>query len=548
MKMNRLIFSILIILALIFSVGIYINYYRNSAKIDNSSYIFTSSKKSTTVQWLNNPNFSSSPIQPKWYWTSSGDKSDVVAREGNGCAEMKVKGDIRKKVILANPPNSSEWKNVTNPEFPVLPMGNDGPGGNPGIGIDSEGCWASHTWDEDGPSGEIGQTPSVHWEKNITMPVNMSDYIITSASVKAIVNATVKQDIDCPGDTSSGGSNGVVHGAVYDYVRFYVLISDLSRVKKYEIAYNKTKYLGLGNSVSSDSEMPDTYLITVPEEVLIFYLTSVLESDNYNFRITLGIFIYCEDDDIDYELDTWTILRIKYFNLTFTYEKKINQGTTIAWSQTGNKLPTPPPNGSITIDEARLYFKYKIDGNWASGSPNSEIRVFINNKQHIEAIKLSNAGTSFQEANPKGFDVTSLISINENITPTIQIYLADNFGLGNNITISIDDVVLWITYTIFTPETPTQNTFNWWFIVIPLIVALVALASVFIAYQYHFKIPRIIRIIRKLKRNISKGKETSPLDLKMRQETIGNLLKNQVKPLDIKLKNISENLSKSKKN
>ncbi|MHA1268148.1 MAG: hypothetical protein ACTSPY_00050 [Candidatus Helarchaeota archaeon] len=549
MKTKKVILLILfIILGSFVFIGLNINNtYINPLKIDVNQTIYQRVTNSNTVQWLQNPNFSTSPIEPTWFWNYTGDNSDVVALESSGQADMKVIGEKRDRLVIANPPSTSDWANVTNPDFPVLPMGDDGPGGNVGVGIDSYGCWASHTWDENGPSGEIGQTPSVHWKQNITMPVNMSDYTITSASVSAVVNATVKQDVDCPGDTASGGSNGNVAGAVYDYVRFYVLISDLDEVREYEVAYNKTTYLGAGDSVGSDSTMGDTYLNTVPEEDLIFYLTSVLEHDHYNFTITLGIFIYCEDDDVGYELDTWTKLRIKYFNLTFTYEKKINRGTTIAWSQIGNKIPDPPANGSIVVDEAKLFFKYKINHDWTSNSPNSELRILINNKQHVETIKLSNANTSFQVAKSGGFDVTSLISTSENITPSILIYLADNFVLDGNVSISIDEVYLWITYTTYAPDLIPNPGFNWWLIIVPLIIGLVTLASIFAAYQLYFKIPRIIRIIRKLKSNIRKGKKSGSFDLNKKSKIINKILKSQIHPLNIEFKKLKEDVGTSKK-
>ena len=370
-----------------------------------------------------------------------GDISDVEANTSLTHVNYKVLGAQQTFSIVADPPNSVDWNNFSNPAFPIYPMGDDGPFGADGQGIDSAGCWASHTWDEDGPSGELGQTPCVHWKRNVTMPVDMSDYEITSASVSAMVNASVLQDVDCPGDTASGGTDGTVVGAVYDYVRFYVLLSDLPGVKEYEVAYNKTTYLGVGNTVASPSTMGDTYLISVPEEVLLFYLTSVLGTDYCNFTIILGIFIYCEDDDVGYELDTWTMLRIKSFNLTFTYEKKIDRNTHVDWYQVGNELP----EGDIHVDYANLKFRYKIDQAWISTSPNSEIRIWINTATHTETVKLSSATTSFQDAKTGGFDVTSIIPDDVNITLYLRVFLADNFRLDRNFTISIDTVLLEIT-------------------------------------------------------------------------------------------------------
>ena len=35
--------------------------------------------------------------------------------------------------------------------------------------------------------------------------------------------------------------------------------------------------------------------------------------------------IYCEDNEVGADVDRWNSLIIRSFNLTFTYEKKINQ-------------------------------------------------------------------------------------------------------------------------------------------------------------------------------------------------------------------------------
>ena len=352
----------------------------------DQTYNKASQNQNFSKQWLDNPNFSS-PIEPIWYSYQGGDVSDIGAADGLGQADITVIGSESTFSIVSDPPTSTNWHNFTNPDFPMYPMAYDGPGGNDGQGIDSYGCWAIHEWDENGASGELGQTPSVHWKRNVSTPVNMSDYEITEASVSAVVNASVLQNVDCPGDTASGGTDGSVVGAVYDYVKFYILVSDLPEVKEYEIAHNKTTYLGLGNAVFSTSTMGDTFLVTVPEEELIFYLTSVLGTDYHNFTITLGMLIYCEDDDVGYELDTWSMLRIKSFNLTFTYQKKVNRYTYANWNQIGDELPS----GNIQVDQAKLFFQHKISENWtqATDSPNSEIRILINNNTHIETIKLS---------------------------------------------------------------------------------------------------------------------------------------------------------------
>ena len=529
MKLKRtkiLLIVIIINMILLTSINSRV-FFKNSIKLDVNQEILQSKTTSYTQQWLENENFTTTPIEPTWYWASSGDVSDLEASTETGQANLKVLGDKGTFSLAENTINGSNWEKVSNQDFPILPRD--------GNGIDNYGCYAKHTWDES--SDQTGNTPSVLFKRNITMTVNMSDYEITSASISGIVNATASENVDCPTDTAAGGSGGGNFiGDVYDSVRFFISISDLGGIYEYELAYNKTRDLGLGNPPGT-STMGDTYLIPMPEELLIYYLNSVLQDDHYNFTIILGIFIYCEDNNDVYDLDTWTELRIKSFNLTFTYEKKIDRGAYISWNQIGNKLPDPPINGSVSVDEASLFFKYKIDQNWTSNSPNSEIRLLINNKSCSETIKLSKINNTFTEAKSNGFDVSSLISTTENITPSIQLYLADNFILDSNTTISIDDVVLIITYTIFEPDALPPAPFNWWLIILPLIFGLIALGSVFAAYQYHFKIPRIIRIIRKLKKNIKTNNVSKePLDLNSRTNLTTTINKKQAKSLTFEIK------------
>jgi len=388
-----------------------------------------------TEQWIKNPNFTS-PIDPPWYSVTGGDGSDIDAIGGGGQANVTIIGNSGVMSIVADPPNASNWTPFQNPAFPVLPDT---------FGIDGNGCYATHTWDES--VNQTENTPSIQWKHNVTMPVNMSDYEITSASLTATVSGEADGDVECPGDYQEAA-------AVYDYVRFYVKIADIDGSDSYELAYNQTVYFGQGDEPPDiNSYLGNTAMITLPEEFLIFYLTAVLSEDYYNFTIILGIDIYCEDNIVGADVDTWNELRISQFNLTFTYEKKINRETFASWNQLGNSLP----QGNVQVDEARLYLKYKTDQNWSTvDSPNSELRFYINNISHSETVKLTNANTSFEDAKPGGFDITTLIPKSANISISIQVYLADNFLLSHNITLSITDVYLWINYTTYYFE-PTLN-------------------------------------------------------------------------------------------
>ncbi|TES96452.1 MAG: hypothetical protein E3J90_08015 [Promethearchaeota archaeon] len=391
-----------------------------------------------TIEWLDNPTFEP-PITP-WYNTTEGDASDVNATTDFNQANYKILGDSG-VLQVDNALSSSDWSVFQNPRSPILPDT---------YGISSAGAEIYHYWDED--INQTRNTPSIHWKRNIEMPVNMSDYIITSASLEVIYNATV--EVSPHAVTGSGidrdGDNGLTAYAIGDFAEFYILISDVNNIQEYQLAYYKT--IDLGRDSPATPSIADTILDSVPEEVLISLLTAVLSEDNYNFTITMGIDIYCEDNEWGADEDEWTSLLFKSLNLTFTYQKRIDKFTSLSWNQIGNTIS----GSNIDIKNATLNFKYKIDNNWTEESPNSELRFFINNNQYPETVKLSTATSTFQDGKVGGFDVTNLILKNDNITLSIQLYLADTFALGQEYTLSIDNASLLISYTETTIEETTS--------------------------------------------------------------------------------------------
>ncbi len=444
--------------------------------------IHTSSTEYHTKQWLENSNFSS---QESWFSLKENDISDVDANISGGQANFRVLGEDRVFLDISGKPLQTEWTKVINPEFSTYP--------DTAI-INSDGCFVSHTWMDNAAD----QFPSVHWDRNITMPVDMSDYIITSASVVAVVNGTATTSpggwgdggIECPGDTFDNAST-------YDYVRFYVLLSDLEKNKVYEVAYFQT--VNLGQDSPAISTMTDTNMTMVPEDDLIFFLTSVLLSDNRNFTISLGIRIMCEDN-IWSDEDRWNSLIINSCDLTFTYQKKINRFTSVSWNQVGDTIS----RANTQIKNSTLNFKYKINETWPELlSPNSEIRILINNNSYTETIKLSTLTMSFQEAKVGGIDVTFLIQKGVNISLSIQVFLADTFNLDHDITISIDDVYLKITYIVVTLEFYQEP----WFFTLLLIIASIIGACIggyLIAYYKVLRYPRPVRKVRKYRKTLRK--------------------------------------------
>ncbi|MFX1502162.1 MAG: hypothetical protein ACFFDH_14455 [Promethearchaeota archaeon] len=413
-------------------------------------------QETLTAVWLENPTFES-PIEPTWYSEVEGDHEDVEAIAGLDHVDLRVVGDQRIFTDVLGVPNSTTsqgWINVTHPDSSPLPDFNE---------IDEYGCEASHTWID--PTDPV-QSPKINWEKICTMDVDMSDYIITSASISAVFNASAQTQ------SGSGGSNygleskrdsELLPGTFsrdYDKARFYVEISDLENNEKHEIAYNQTVNLGQdlgGNPIINT--ISNTFMETVEEETLKYYLTQLFKRDSRHFKIILGIDIMCIDN-YNLDRDEWTSLRINECNLTFTYEKKIDQFSTVSWNQDGG-IVSNISSDVIIINEAKLNFKYKSDYNWTDESLNSEIQAYINNNKIplSESLKLINieANDTFQLASKTGgFDVTSLIPYNTEINFSIELYLADEFLLDQNITFSIDDVYLNITYTVEFPDYQTN--------------------------------------------------------------------------------------------
>ena len=132
-------------------------------------------------QWLENPSFDM-PIDP-WFNEILGDNSDVKASVSSGQANFEILGETGSYSIIADPPSDSNWTETENPDFPNKPDLCE---------ITSEGCRVSHNFDDH----TAVQNPCVHWDQNISLAINTSDYIITSASVKSIINATVDTNLD----------------------------------------------------------------------------------------------------------------------------------------------------------------------------------------------------------------------------------------------------------------------------------------------------------------------------------------------------------------
>ena len=501
-------------------------------------------KESYDTDWIN----SSFDDSSGWDLEIIGDDSDVefIIDDVSKQANFTVVGDSRIFNLINSTPYVTDWTVVSNPLIPNFPDIYE---------INSSGFHVSHNWNETQDS--TSNNPSVRWIRNINIPADMSDYEITSVNFSAVFNTTVEDkkfnatDFLSYSDENNGGievSGDVTLGnwnvtdsffepqyASGDFARFYILMSDLEKNKEYQVAFNQT--IDLGQDEPAIINITDNLINVVDESTLIFYLSSVLGSDHHNFSITAGIDIYCEDNVLDADVDYWKSLIIKYLNLSFSYEKKINQLTSVSLTSTGNALNETnyinkhPGSPSLTLNYATFNFKYAINREWLISAPNSEFRYYINNIAHTETTELSNGLITWQNASTNGFNVLDLIQKEENISLTLQIYLADNFLLDENISIIIDDVKLRIGYTVTWTE--EISAVNWIPLIISLVMVIIALVGGFASYQFYFRFPPMVRDIKKMSGKIKREKDTEPMDVMKRDTIVEKILDDKLKETNI---------------
>ena len=457
-------------------------------------------KPSKTIQhtdelWLDNPTFGV-PIEP-WYPIIQGDVSDVYTSTSLNQANMIVVGESREKEVLLNTATQSNWIAFEKTDLEVVPQ----IASVPQYGIDDDGAWCSHWWWEGEAGGQPKNTPRMHWKTNVSLPVDMSDYIITELSFNAIINASVDPDIDTPNDIWARPGVAINQFETYDYARFYVEVTNLEveELNTYRIAFNQTRLLGNESLSLYDIEGS---IGAYEQQAIIDALNNVLAVDpgHNNFTIVLGIYMYCEDNNSGTDRDHWDEMRFKFLNLTFSYEKKIDQFTSGSWAQDLDQIS----GDSVQITDSNLNFEYKIDKNWTDSSQNSQIRMYINERKFDQTINLIeyDVSSGFKEARPGGYDITEILLPNENFTLSIQVFLAEDFELDSNMTISITNVFLYISYTVFEEDDPTEN-FLFVGLFILAVIGATILAAYLIAYQTYLKYPVPVRKVRKYRKTLS---------------------------------------------
>ncbi|MFX1446100.1 MAG: hypothetical protein ACFFHV_22040 [Promethearchaeota archaeon] len=501
----------------------------NSANVNAQKNPKISAEITGTMQWLNNTGFNTTDY---WYKVVNTDQAspDVngTIDTNKALANFTILGEKFQKQVILDASTQLKWHDFLKTEDQLAP--------NNGYGIDDDGCYCSHYW-YDGDPGQTGdgadQTPVMYWRTNVSMDIDMSDYEITSASLEAIMNASVDPNIDVESDTNSRFSPTYTlnQRATYDFAQFFIETADMevTKLNTYELAFNQTLTLGEESSTNYDIE---GHIETKNEQAIIDSITNVLSVDpgHDNFTLISGIYIYSADNYDNYDYDFWDDLRIKYVNLTFEYEKKIDLGNSVAWNQDGNNVSSISPYRVVPTG-ANLKFQYKIDKNWTeyTSSQNSELNIYLNGNPYPIPIKLI-------DVNDTVFKWAELVlpkpSTDEFLNLSIELLIKDEFGLDQQITLSIDNVTLDISYIIYAPNPPVAGEGgggggtkiirgeDYTPVVIGLIAGIIGLVAVFGAYQAHFKHPPMVRKIRKLKKKIKKGKTLKSLIVNPRDEII----------------------------
>ncbi|MFX0136557.1 MAG: hypothetical protein ACFFDN_23155 [Candidatus Hodarchaeota archaeon] len=489
------------------------------------SYLLLAPKPSEPELWLENPTLDT-PISPTWSWEygTEGDNSDLDLIASRDQANYRILGEKETVKLIYGTLNSStspDWGIFNNSDF-MLPDDYE---------MRSYGAWVYHYLDEgeEGGLGQIHNFPSIHFKKNISMPVDMSDYIITDASLEVVINGSVNINVDTYNDWNPNATTPYVDWNRFDIgdsANFYAVLSDTKNSYPFPVGTFETRDVALGQGdlppFEVILELNNTELNYVDKQDLIAALNTALETDNQNFTITLGLDIYCEDNRGAGDDDLWNYLIFKTCNLTVTYEKKIDYFTSISLNQKGKEIS----GTNVRLTDANLNFKYKINDTWPTSAPLSEIRIYINNIFYDrKTVRLNSMNSSYQEVGFGGLDITDYVDLNTEVNLSIQIFLADNFNLENVIEISLDDIYLYITLT--------DIGTNWTPIIIGLGGAIIGLTTVFGLYYKVFQFPPLVRKIRKLKKKVRKGRKLKPLKLDKRDFIVENTLKNKVQVLNL---------------
>ncbi|TFG01318.1 MAG: hypothetical protein EU542_07115 [Promethearchaeota archaeon] len=470
---------------------------------------------SISQSWLENSTFDTSD---GWFFNIEGDQNDVNGIIENGFGKLSILGERGNKTFFEN---GTGWTIRQNEDDMTQPNDFD---------IRDNGWWATHYWPDNQP-----QLLRVQWERNFTMGVNMSDYKITSASFETWINASVNSNVECINDTS--GIDDIGNG---DYIRYFVYISDVARNREFELTSYQTTDLGCDSGPIT--QLNDKKLVALSESTLKFYLEEVLKYDSYNFSMTVGFLLWCEDNINPQDIDQFNDIYMKNLSLSIIYEKNIDQLTKISLNQVGEEIS----GSNIRITKANLTFSLNFTQSQSFSSKLSELILRINDNIYVEkSTKLIDINSTFHQFSRRGLDVTNYIQKDEPISISFEVFLKEDFQLNETASLFIDDVYLFINIE----EITTQD---WTPLIIALIIGIISAISIFGAYNRYFKYSPIERKVRKLRKKIKKNKKVKKIDSIRNKSQIGqSKYSKRIEILNLKEENIPNqniNVQTKKKN
>jgi hypothetical protein len=193
----KIIISIILGILIISSLSLYIGR-RTLSKIYIDTNSFEGLNPSliiphSNVLWVDNPTFEA-PIDP-WFSTIEGDSSDAITSTSPNQANIHVIGETYEQEVLLSSATISNWEAFNKSDLALEPQRGDTGSppyfAGPYYGLDSDGAWCTHRWWEGESGGQPKNTPEMHWRTNVSLPVDMSDFIIMLALILILTHQMI---------------------------------------------------------------------------------------------------------------------------------------------------------------------------------------------------------------------------------------------------------------------------------------------------------------------------------------------------------------------
>ena len=208
----------------------------------------------------------------------------------------------------------------------------------------------------------------------------------------------------------------------------------------------------------------------------------------------------------------------------------VAQAPTYQTNTTGIKINVIPVRTLINTVSGLIYIDM---------SPNEDFLIQVNLTNTDFGGNIKNATVTYRWANGQGFLTDSnndgVYEATVNNVPTGIYRISVNAYAGENYDFSDDfEIIL----NVVAPPGPDITI-----IIISLVAGLVGLTTAFVLYQKHFKYPPKVRMMRKLRKKIGKGKKVKPLTVSTRDNIITSEIERNKEILNVE-KEIGDKLNK----